>query len=147
MTTPHPFAALVRRLDAEASKAPAWMCGGPVSLRAFKRFPSLGDAMWEIGPLKDPPHFTQDGIAAARHESDARLIVTLRNAAPEVAALVEAVEAYRVATDAREAIDSVEAEWPEMRGEVVRLCTNETNAYRAMLSALDALAAKAKEAK
>ena len=98
MTTPHPFAALVRRLDAEASKAP-WE-----AVRKSVRVAGTGDST-------GAPNGYGGGVCNClgagyglsagdeqnvRARANARAIVTLRNAAPEVAALVEAVEAYRV---------------------------------------------------
>jgi len=66
--TPHPFAALVRRLDASATGAP-WGGTSPLALRAD------GDTF---------------GVAAFETTHDRAITRTLRNAAPEVAALVEA---------------------------------------------------------
>ena len=113
--TPHPFAALVRRLDAEASKAP-----------------------WEhsIDPVRGPTYEIwaefANRIGCHIGTPDAAIIVTLRNAAPEVAALVEAAETCR---------SLFKAPWqssPDME-------RDRDDAMEKVYAALDALAAKAKE--
>lgn len=66
----------------------------------------------------------------------------LDDAAPEIAALVEAVGAYRDATDAREAHRHDEDRTDEERAAFARLCAAESRAYREMIAALVALDAK-----
>ena len=107
MTTPHPFAALVRRLDAEASKAPWEHVRLDLQVDDFAAYVA---SCVEAGPL-DEIHAVlchkADGAADVAHTGNgpmspenARAIVTLRNAAPEVAALVEAAGAVVTAYDA-----------------------------------------------
>lgn len=114
VTTPHPFAALVRRLDAEASKAP-----------------------WEhsIDPVRGPTYeiWAEFDYLIGCHigTPDAAIIVTLRNAAPEVAALVEAawqIKAHNYPPDES-------GHYGELGGIDGDM----------LFAALDALAAKAKE--
>ena len=90
--TEHPFATLIRKLDAEASKAP-WALfshegavldfGGMAAIRAD------GDVIVKANGGAVSSKVFPGGPA------NARAIVTLRNAAPEVAALVEAAETCR----------------------------------------------------
>lgn len=85
------FLSTLRALDARATPGPI-KYGGPVSLKSFLKFPSVGDPLWEVGPGDDSRRFTSDGLAAFRHESDAKYYVALRNRAPRIAAVVEAAE-------------------------------------------------------
>lgn len=87
--TEHPFATLLRKLDAEASKAP-WHTGSETTRISGYNF-----------ALVRPSHRPgEQSVALVPSEGfdcpNARAIVTLRNAAPEVAALVEAADALRL---------------------------------------------------
>ena len=140
MTTPHPFAALLRKLDAEASKAP-WRD----SSNAPSLFDGAGDSVIHYG----------DEVGAYVHDDDAALIVTLRNAAPEVAALVEAAGAAVNAAEYVIALCHDDAKRGRDPSPFVASTPSATlaHAYAAMAfvgelrAALDALAAKAKEDK
>lgn len=94
MTTPHPFAALVRRLDAEASAAP-WF-GGHLSMTDdgcdctyVLNEHQMGDVATFAVRKDGDPHGSE---YPTKVECIANMAMTrtLRNAAPEVAALVEA---------------------------------------------------------
>ena len=144
MTTPHPFAALVRKLDAEASKAPweAYECDGPTGFKGtqaeyLRTTPDgFGSGCSAFGILEPSPNFGNVAHVGALYHNgrvrveeeraNARAIVTLRNAAPEVAALVEAAGALRHYDD------------PTVLFRAAELAP--------IFAALDALAAKAKEA-
>lgn len=78
-------------LESKATKGPI-RYDGPVDLKAFLKFPSVGDKLWEVGPDDGVSHLTQDGLAAIRHEADASLFVLLRNAAPHILSLIKACE-------------------------------------------------------
>jgi len=105
--TPHPFATLVRRLDAEASKAP-WRAermpvGTCLAVRAWhghdghelfatrlvrgRHSDQMYGDDWRFCGESGEGH---SGPSSTYVIADARAIVTLRNAAPDVAALVEA---------------------------------------------------------
>jgi arginine/ornithine N-succinyltransferase beta subunit len=139
VTTPHPFAALVRRLDAEATSAP-WHTGSETTRISGYNF-----------ALVRPSHRPgEQSVALVPSEgfdcANARAIVTLRNAAPEVAALVEAVEAYR---EAGRRYDACVHTYPG-GDSLAQADRAETAARVAMFAALDALrvvATQAKEAK
>ncbi len=137
MTTPHPFAALVRRLDAEASKAPWRDDDMPYRLRDGHpevRCVTVGDGVEKIHVI------APDATPESRR--DAALIVTLRNAAPEVAALVEAVEAYRVSVGRYDECAKAHPVGPHL----AVLERQENTARGAMFAALDALARAARDA-
>jgi len=82
------------------------------------------------------------GVAFDIDAANAALIVALRNRAARIAALVEAVGAYRDATDAREGHRHDEDRTDEERAAFARLCAAESRAYREMIAALVALDAK-----
>ena len=106
--TQHPFATLLRKLDAEASKAPweAYECDGPTGFKGtqaeyLRTTPDgFGSGCSAFGILEPSPNFGNVAHVGALYHNgrvrveeeraNARAIVTLRNAAPEVAALVEA---------------------------------------------------------
>ena len=82
-----------------------WKYGGPVKLASFQMHPSVGDPLWEVGPVRGfatPSPMAMDGIAAVRHKADARLIA----AAPDLYAIVERVAAHFENTDAPLGIDA-----------------------------------------
>jgi len=94
VTAPHPFAALVRRLDAEASAAP-WF-GGHLSMNDdvcdctyVLNEHQMGDVATFAVRKDGDPHGSE---YPTKVECIANMAITrtLRNAAPEVAALVEA---------------------------------------------------------
>lgn len=73
-------------------------------------------------------------LRAGETEANADLVVALRNAAPSLLDIAEAVRAYREAVDKRDAFP-IHCDLMEY----AKACTAETNAYRAMLAALDAM--------
>lgn len=81
-------------------------------------------------------HITNDDGGAGPEHPDFALLVLLRNHAARIAAVVEAVGAYKAATDALEAVDR-----SDDGSAMLDACVTETNAYRAMLAALAALEA------
>ena len=121
MTTQHPFAALVRRLDAEASKAP-W--------RIDTEYADEGGLYTYVADVDG------NGVVDAEwgrcSEEDRAAIVTLRNTAPEVAALVEAA-GYVV----KDALRDIHTEYQMWVGE---------HLIDALRAALDALARAARDA-
>lgn len=160
MTTPHPFAALLRTLDAEASKAPweAYECDGPTGFKGtqaeyLRTTPDgFGSGCSAFGILEPSPNFGNVAHVGALYHNgrvrveeeraNARAIVTLRNAAPQVAALVEAVEAYRVSVGRYDECAKAHPVGPHLAA----LERQENTARGAMFAALDALARAARDA-
>ena len=79
-------------------------------------------------------YLTNDGDSAEATHPDFALIVAAVNNLPSLLDLAEAVRAYREAVDKRDAFP-IHCDLMEY----AKACTAETNAYRAMLAALDAL--------
>ena len=129
--TEHPFATLIRKLDAGAIPAPWEVYESDSGEWALVHRRASG----MVRPVADFPGSGESGSEA----SDASVDLTemLRNAAPEVAALVEAVEEYREAN-----VSIVHHEvtatmgFPEPMHAAVRA---RDVAIKAMLAALDAL--------
>lgn len=96
--------------------------------------------LYKTGHDFEPPTIIEPNINCGNgydgeiKADDCRLIVALRNDAEKYADLVDAVKAYRKATDMRETLAA-----ENNRSEYAVACVNETNAYRAMLAALAAL--------
>lgn len=95
-------------------------------------------------PTSDVIDYNGDFVAFASADDDvgchdAAIIALLRSHAARIAALVEAVGAYKAATDARE---TFAAEGPcDDTLTLARLCAVESSAYCAMVAALAALEA------
>jgi len=128
VTTPHPFAALLRTLDAEASKAPFTVDTVPTSVGICHKVGPLAGGVPACIYVDD-----RNWKHAVALKADATMFVTLRNAAPEVAALVEAawqIKAHNYP--------------PDESGHYGELGSIDGDM---LFAALDALAAKAKEDK
>lgn len=134
--TEHPFATLIRKLDAGAIPAPWEVYESDSGEWALVHRRASG----MVRPVADFPGSGESGSEA----SDASVDLTemLRNAAPEVAALVEAVEAYRVSVGRYDECAKAHPVGPHL----AVLERQENTARGAMFAALDALARAARDA-
>ena len=117
-----PFLDTLKSLDAKATPSP-WECDDGEGY-SLLRIRAASRTVAEV-----PGDDAMTGPTGA-------LLVLLRNHAARIAAVVDAVGAYKAATDAREAVDR-----SDDGSAMLDACVTETNAYRAMLAALAALEA------